>query len=459
MSIRLNKKMMVRAYRSVRMVLLSIVVLSAVGWPFLTQAANTACQCVDRTANKRLMCYCGAQACTKACPANHACSCDDKQNQGCVKANPCASEGLEVAAEAPTIAITLLPEMTLTNAFYVPGNEESATKTVVIPWLPQYISAAYKLGVAIGSVMAAAMLMIGGMQYLTAGGNSSRVSKAKERIVDSLIGLILVLGTYVILDTMNPNLVNFSSLSVEQIQPITFEKMEFAGKDSEEVDVTTEQNQPEGMTKAQAPESNLDKIFAAYSACTGLDWRILKAVAQAESGLRSNLVNKQGYKGLFQEKTPYCNGGIGPFKKLFDCTDLLDPEVNTAAASTIISRDLKSIQKKCPNAGVDEMFSLMYVAHNNGPAVMQFMLKNGACTMDQQKIYVRKFYEGRQPPCAREDAEKKKCVDAEYGEKKWRYGSKIVNAVKSSGATKPFPPNGQDMSICPSATGKRVFPK
>jgi hypothetical protein len=65
--------------------------------------------------------------------------------------------------------------------------------------------------------------MIGGVQYLTSGGNSGSVSRAKERIVDSLLGLILIIGSYVVLGTVNPDLVSFRDMEMEQVEKLTYE--------------------------------------------------------------------------------------------------------------------------------------------------------------------------------------------------------------------------------------------
>jgi hypothetical protein len=137
--------------------------------------------------------------------------------------NPCAGQK-EQAVEAPTLTIQLLPEFSLTNAAYSSkAGGDDPTRNINVPWIPQYISGLYKYGVAIAGVMAAVMMMIGGLRYLTAGGSSGRVSKAKEQIVDSLLGLLLVLGSYLVLNTVNPDLVTFRDLEMMKIEKTLYE--------------------------------------------------------------------------------------------------------------------------------------------------------------------------------------------------------------------------------------------
>jgi len=97
--------------------------------------------------------------------------------------------------------------------------DEKTTNTYNIPWLAQYISGVYKYAVGIGGILAAVMMMIGGIQYLTAGGDAGRVAKGKEKISDAILGLFLVLGTYMILNTINPNLVSMQGLVINAVRP------------------------------------------------------------------------------------------------------------------------------------------------------------------------------------------------------------------------------------------------
>ncbi|HAT68253.1 MAG: hypothetical protein A2481_03790 [Candidatus Yonathbacteria bacterium RIFOXYC2_FULL_47_9] len=86
-----------------------------------------------------------------------------------------------------------------------PGGSEPATWT-----LSTYLSGAIKLLVASAGALAVVMLVIGGTQYVAAGINPSAKGDAKERIGNALIGLILVLTSYLILNSIDPKLVQFN---------------------------------------------------------------------------------------------------------------------------------------------------------------------------------------------------------------------------------------------------------
>lgn len=72
--------------------------------------------------------------------------------------------------------------------------------------LASYIGLVYQYLVGIAGIVAVAMIMYGGVKWIFAGGDSGKIGAAKETITNAVIGLILALGSYVILNTINPNL-------------------------------------------------------------------------------------------------------------------------------------------------------------------------------------------------------------------------------------------------------------
>jgi hypothetical protein len=86
-----------------------------------------------------------------------------------------------------------------------PGGTELPSWT-----LSSYLVGAIKLLVAAGGALAVLMLIIAGTQYVAAGINPSAKGDAKDRIVGALIGLALVLTSYLILNSIDPRLVQFN---------------------------------------------------------------------------------------------------------------------------------------------------------------------------------------------------------------------------------------------------------
>lgn len=86
-----------------------------------------------------------------------------------------------------------------------------------INWLGEYLTAIYNYALKIGGILAAVMLMAGGVMWLISGGNSSQLGTAKEIITGSIIGLVLLFSSYLILSQINPNLVTMRPITLGSI--------------------------------------------------------------------------------------------------------------------------------------------------------------------------------------------------------------------------------------------------
>ncbi len=82
-------------------------------------------------------------------------------------------------------------------------------ETPAVYTLTSYLSGMIKLLVAVAGAIAVLMLVIGGAQYVAGGISPSAKSDAKERITNAVVGLILVLTSYLILNSIDPRLVKF----------------------------------------------------------------------------------------------------------------------------------------------------------------------------------------------------------------------------------------------------------
>lgn len=74
--------------------------------------------------------------------------------------------------------------------------------------LNAYLGALYKLALTIVVLAAVLMVSIGGFMYLTSAGNTSSMASAKGVIFDAIIGLVIALFAWLILNVINPDLTN-----------------------------------------------------------------------------------------------------------------------------------------------------------------------------------------------------------------------------------------------------------
>ena len=81
-----------------------------------------------------------------------------------------------------------------------------------------YIKFLYKFLAGVAGIITVFMIMYGGVQWIFSGGNSAKINAAKETIFGAIIGLFLVLGSYLLLRTVNPQLTNLH-LEVKVVNP------------------------------------------------------------------------------------------------------------------------------------------------------------------------------------------------------------------------------------------------
>jgi len=84
-----------------------------------------------------------------------------------------------------------------------------ATQEGVSTNMSAYLSGVIKLLIALGGAISILMAIIGGTQYVAAGIAPSAKEDAKNRITNAFIGLALILASYLILNSINPKLVQF----------------------------------------------------------------------------------------------------------------------------------------------------------------------------------------------------------------------------------------------------------
>ncbi len=81
-----------------------------------------------------------------------------------------------------------------------------------------YVAGIYQYASGVIGVVAAFMVLYGGLKWITASGNTKRVDDAKATIYAAIAAIILILGSYTLLYTINPQLTN---LQLPNVQPIT----------------------------------------------------------------------------------------------------------------------------------------------------------------------------------------------------------------------------------------------
>lgn len=83
----------------------------------------------------------------------------------------------------------------------------------------EYIGAFYTISIPIGLLVATVLIMIGGVIWITSAGDQGRIAKAKEFIIQPIIGVVILAGAYTLLAFINPNLVDLK-LQITTLQNV-----------------------------------------------------------------------------------------------------------------------------------------------------------------------------------------------------------------------------------------------
>lgn len=196
---------------------------------------------------------------------------------------------------------------------------EGQGKVCSYSWISEYIAAIYKYAIGVIGIIGTITLMIGGVIWLTAGGNQTKVASAQEWIKASITGIVIALSSYMILYQVNPDLVKLKPLTIGEIQRIPPELLNYMGSTGGDGSMTA------GTTyDANTWDAQIKQIANEY----GVDPALVKAIMATESSGNPNAVSPVGAEGLMQlmPATAQAYGVANPF----------DPGQNLTAGTQFI---------------------------------------------------------------------------------------------------------------------------
>lgn len=128
-----------------------------------------------------------------------------------------------IEAETKTKPTYIIPELNI----QIPGlekfNEPILTANgIESTFLSQYLTGLYRFLIGASITIAIIMVMIGGFQYVLSAGGAD-AGKAKTRISNAVIGLVLLLSVYLILYTANPQLTIFKAVALKNVDLVNFD--------------------------------------------------------------------------------------------------------------------------------------------------------------------------------------------------------------------------------------------
>ncbi|MDD4290378.1 MAG: pilin [Patescibacteria group bacterium] len=141
--------------------------------------------------------------------------------------------------------------------------------------LGDFLVALYKYLIGLSGIVVVIILILGAFEWVSAGGNQNKIGQAKERIKNAFIGMILLSCSYLILYTINPELINIKPIDIKNIKPVPLvdiNKTEISGCSL-------------GWSpKAQKTTALSSAVIAGIKKQTSMDPCALYAVIHQESG-------------------------------------------------------------------------------------------------------------------------------------------------------------------------------
>jgi hypothetical protein len=118
--------------------------------------------------------------------------------------------------------------LALIYKFFAVSVAHAATNTIDVGY-PAFVSSTspadfvanlYTYALGISGTLAVIMIVYGGIKYLTSAGNESALGDAKDIITSAIWGILLLAGAYLVLNTINPQLVELRNPGLEALPAV-----------------------------------------------------------------------------------------------------------------------------------------------------------------------------------------------------------------------------------------------
>lgn len=83
----------------------------------------------------------------------------------------------------------------------------------------QYLVGIYRFGLTIGGLMAMGIIVFAGIKRIVSAGNTAAIGDANDMIKNAVLGLVLLLGAFLILNTISPRLTQIQLPQLPRVEP------------------------------------------------------------------------------------------------------------------------------------------------------------------------------------------------------------------------------------------------
>lgn len=193
-----------------------------------------------------------------------------------------------------------------------------------------YIRSLYNIGLVIGGILAVGMIVIGAIFRIASAGSPDRIREGNDMIISALWGVALLFGSYLILNTVNPQIVTLQIAGGSQtsIRPVTacpdlpknVAQKTWDGKTGNCLDTCTTGQTPCGLGEPVGTNNCVECASAQPTRCrdTMSQYATTPTSCTTGSGIRTSFTGSSDIK----VSIPECNQPYQVGAHIFtDCTE------------------------------------------------------------------------------------------------------------------------------------------
>ena len=244
------------------------------------------------------------------------------------------------------------------------GNIDPTGKLNVSTGVGDYIKGIIKLIMGLIGVFAVLMVVVGGIEYMSTIQVGEKEG-AKNRIINALGGVVLALASYLILNTINPNLVNITVSAPQAVLELEENYSPTADIGQPLPPDTPDGTPPTGTTDVKNDNKNFNAVLSAAAAShPGVSCTFMKAIMYRESNGNPGATSSVGAYGLMQ-MMPATWTGLGYSNQ----SKWSDPAVAADAAAKYIQNLSTTACNNAASSNVCTASSMKNIAaaYNGGP--------------------------------------------------------------------------------------------
>ncbi len=180
--------------------------------------------------------------------------------------------------------------------------------------IADFIRYIYRYSVGAIAILAVVMIIFSGLQWAASGGNTETISRAKKRLAGAVTGLIIAVGSYTILITISPDLVNISPPQPYMINTFSIAPTYCHELEDTKVALALDKSQINGQNNSPADPltafQNPNNVFDSTDAECGSLYYIEGAGSNTCTGSKCPEENNTCYKKPDQEVAQCFTGNL-----------------------------------------------------------------------------------------------------------------------------------------------------